>query len=168
MYALFSNAMPKKGETPSEEAARRSKDGQRRAISEWSDQALAAAQSDTKFVREQFAMWDAENHQPSSDSIKNILCTHTLLLNLQALGNTVEWAKTNDKLAQIVQAEADEEGNFQLTVPRPGAWYLFAHGHAGTYDAFWGGVPGGFLIVEAGSAYTFKLSTPETACLAVE
>jgi hypothetical protein len=47
-------------------------------------------------------------------------------------------------------------------------WEVHAYGHAGFNDAFWGGSVDSSLIVEAGSAYTVKLSRPETACLVVE
>lgn len=87
---------------------------------------------------------------------------------LDALGNTFAWAEANHKTNQILRTKTDEEGNFDFAVPRPGVWTVYAYGHAGSYNAFWGGIVGNALIIEAGSAYTVKLSSPETACLVIE
>jgi hypothetical protein len=167
VYLFFMNTMPKRGETESEAASRHLQDGHT-AGGEWAKQSADAWEANATFAHDQLTKWKEDGYHPSSESIDKVECTHTLVTTLQALNKAVEWAEANQKASQALRTTTDEEGNFAFTISRPGVWEVYAYGHAGFNDAFWGGTLKSSLIVEAGAAYTLKLSSPETACLVME
>jgi hypothetical protein len=104
----------------------------------------------------------------SEEDMDRYRCIRTLRYTREALQRTLAWAEAHHKMSQVLIAEADEEGNFEFIVPRPGEYYILASGQAGFNDAFWGGLTNNEIDIEAGLAYTVKLSSPETACLVTE
>jgi hypothetical protein len=89
-------------------------------------------------------------------------CLGKLTEYSRALTETLDWVSTNKKEWQIVTGQADEEGNFRISVPRPGDYDLFIDGHAGFNDAVWETHP---LTVKPGTETTVKIGSPEVACV---
>jgi hypothetical protein len=135
-------------------------------------EALKAAQAETEATDVDNAEWARGGWTVSEDYMQQHWCVRKLRLSRQTLHRTIAWAEAHHKMSEVLVTEADEEGNFQLTVPRPGAYYVFASGQAGFNDALWGGWPSSGspnrITVDAGSSYNIKLSSPETACLITE
>jgi hypothetical protein len=92
-------------------------------------------------------------------------CNRNIQIHNQALRMTLDWAIVQRKTDQVLFVRADEEGNFEFTVPRPGEYYVLASGRAGLNDAFWKSET---FWIEPGKSYTVKLPDPETACLTME
>lgn len=132
--------------------------------SDWPHQWYLAVNADSDWLNAELPM-HREGEEPEARERR--FCYHTLMLTRKALQQTIRLAEDNNKPSQALLTEADEDGNFTLTVPRPGDWKLFAYGHAGFNDAFWGDLQDS-ITVRPGSAYTVKLSSPETACLVTE
>jgi hypothetical protein len=74
----------------------------------------------------------------------------------------LKWADSQKKTSQIVINQADEEGNFKLTVMESGPYILLASGHAGFDDARWVK----HFSIQPGAEASLKLSVPEKACVA--
>jgi hypothetical protein len=91
-----------------------------------------------------------------------INCLNKLTEYSRALTETLDWVSTNKKEWQIVAGQADEEGNFRISVPHPGDYGLLIDGHAGFNDAVWQTHP---LTVKPGTEITVKMDSPEVACV---
>jgi hypothetical protein len=156
---LYSHRIPEKGEATTDEGS---------VFSEWTRQYLAAVHADLQFTKTEARRAASNGYADSSESIESCACLHTLMVTLDALVETMRWARAQDKSNQLLSTKADEDGNFEIAIPRPGVYYILAHGRVGFNDAFWGSDSFNWLNVEAGSAYTVKLSRPETACLTME
>jgi hypothetical protein len=95
------------------------------------------------------------------------LCRQQLGVSRAALIETVEWGKKQSITNQFQFADADEDGNFKITVEHPGTverpstYCLLVFGRAGFNDAFWQS----FITVSPGVETTVKLSSPDKACL---
>lgn len=137
---------------------------------EWRREELWAAQAENEGVTADNAEWARGGWAVSADYMQQHWCLRTLKLTREALRRTLAWAEAHHKMSEVLMTRADEEGNFELAVPRPGVYDIFASGQAGFNDAFWHGVGGAAnsVTVEAGSAYALKLASPETACLVTE
>ena len=136
-------------------------------VHEWLREELKAAQADSEGIDADNAEWARGGWTVSEDYMHQHQCVRTLRFTREALRRTLAWAEAHHKMSQVLATEADEEGNFELAVRRPGLYHIFASGRAGFNDAFWGGMTSS-ITVEAGLAYTVKLSRPETACLVTE
>jgi hypothetical protein len=89
------------------------------------------------------------------------MCRTALQVYSQAALTTLNWLGTEgNKSHQVVNAEADEEGNFKIVAPQ-GSYILLAHGRAGFNDAAWWASVG----VKSGEVVTVKLPNPAKACL---
>jgi hypothetical protein len=88
------------------------------------------------------------------------MCRTALQVHSQAALTTLNWLGTEGNKAQVVSADADEEGNFKIVAP-PGNYILLAHGRAGFNDAAWWTSVG----VRSGEVTTLKLAHPAKACL---
>lgn len=88
-------------------------------------------------------------------------CRAELLLFINSLKATLEWAKVNGKQDQVHIATSDEEGFFQFGGLEPGSYILLARGHAGANDAYWEYN----FKVKSGESVQMKLASPHTACL---
>jgi len=137
---------------------------------EWRREELRAAQADGEGIATDNAEWARGGWTVSEDYMRQHWCLRTLKLTREALHRTLAWADAHHKMGEVLMTQADEEGNFEIAIPRPGVYDVFASGQAGFNDAFWHGVGAATdsLAVEAGSAYTVKLASPETACLVTE
>jgi hypothetical protein len=89
------------------------------------------------------------------------MCRTALQVYAQAGLTTLNWLGTEgNKAHPVVNAEADEEGNFKIVAP-PGNHILLAHGRAGFNDAAWWTSVG----VKSGEVATVKVAKPAKACL---
>jgi hypothetical protein len=88
-------------------------------------------------------------------------CRAELLVFINSLKATLEWAKVNGKRDQVHIATSDEEGLFQFSGLEPGSYILLAQGQAGTNDAYWQKD----FTVKPGESLQMKLASPHTACL---
>ncbi len=94
----------------------------------------------------------------------DMLCRRELMAYQKALVDTLQWAGSEHKEWQVVNADADEDGAFRIPLPHSGTYRLIAHGRAGFNDAFW---TSDDFFVAAGSESSVKLSQPEKSCLAI-
>jgi hypothetical protein len=92
-------------------------------------------------------------------------CLEQLLEYDKALIETLKCCQYERKADQIVFADADEEGNFKISVTPAGIYTLVARGRAGFNEALW---QGGQITIDSGMETTVKLSAPEKSCLVVE
>jgi hypothetical protein len=90
------------------------------------------------------------------------LCEGKLAEYSTALSETIEWVAANRKEWQLIIGQADEKGNFRISVPHPGDYSLLIQGHAGLNDAVWETHP---ITVSPGVETTVKMSSPELACV---
>jgi hypothetical protein len=88
-------------------------------------------------------------------------CRAELLVFINSLKATMEWAKVNGKQDQVHIATSDEEGLFQFSGLEPGSYILLARGQAGANDAYWQND----FKVKPGESVRMKLASPHTACL---
>ena len=89
------------------------------------------------------------------------MCRTALQVYNQAALATLNWLETEgNKAHQVVNADADEEGNFKMVAPQ-GNYILLAHGRAGFNDAAWWSN----VAVRSGEVSTVKLAKPAKACL---
>jgi hypothetical protein len=63
-----------------------------------------------------------------------------------------------------LSAEADEEGQLRIVVPRSGKYLLIVRGRAGFNEAFWKAD----VTVESGAETVVKLGHPEKACVVMQ
>ena len=92
---------------------------------------------------------------------EGIQCRGDLLAYQKAIAATLTDVP-NSKQWQIVTGQTDENGYFELSIPREGSWMLVAHGQAGANDAIW--EQEGVRIF-AGKATELKVGSPEKSCL---
>jgi hypothetical protein len=91
----------------------------------------------------------------------DVSCRAELLVFINSLKATMDWAKVNGKQDQVHIATSDEEGFFQFGGLEPGSYILLARGHAGANDAYW---EGNFKVT-SGESVQMKLASPHAACL---
>jgi hypothetical protein len=106
-------------------------------------------------------MSDAHKRQ-GAEWGNEITCGEELSIYDDAYKKVLQWAIDNHRPYDVLIGDADEEGNFKITVPLPGSYILVAKGRAGFTDAIW---VESHVWVEAGKLTTVKLSAPERACL---
>jgi len=88
-------------------------------------------------------------------------CKSLLIGDTKAILDTFERADQHNQSMPIYSADADEEGNFQLSKIKSGEYILVALGQAGMNDAFWQEN----VQVHLREKVTVKLSSVKTACL---
>jgi hypothetical protein len=98
--------------------------------------------------------------QDISEASDRELCRSQLLAYTSALKDTLDWVEQNKKPKQLLDTDADEEGNFAIRVPA-GIYNLLAHGRAGINDAFWTSD----VVAQSGRTTLVKLSSPEQSCV---
>jgi hypothetical protein len=119
---------------------------------EWLDRKIKATDDYIKELSE-------DKIDPSS----SIGCRKELLaIYAMPLSKIIVWGLDQNKDRQILQTEADEEGNFKIIVPRPGVYILLANGRAGFNEAFWYSLD---VLVKPGTETPIKLGSPEKACV---
>jgi hypothetical protein len=174
VYVFF---MGTAGETAAEEKARG--DGDTVGL-EWLKYASAASREDTEFVNAERDKAMANIRSYSSEAWDRRICTHDLVTRRAAIRKTLDWAKSNNKMSQVLQTQTDEEGTFELVIPSanpiipmssasaqsPGEWRFLADGQAGANTAFWEN--DNTLAVEPGASYKVKMPSPFMACLNTE
>jgi hypothetical protein len=96
-----------------------------------------------------------------SDS-KAVSCYRSLMDYSTAPNKTLDWVSANKKEWQLIAGDADEEGNFRISVPHPGDYSLYIRGHAGFSKAVWEASP---VTVSPGVETKVKLASPEVACV---
>lgn len=94
---------------------------------------------------------------------ESLSCLKDLHTYAKALVATLQWSQDNKKTDQVLSTEADEEGNFKISLT-PGFYILAVKGHAGFNDAFWSKS----ILVKSGAEIALKLSAPEKACIVLE
>jgi hypothetical protein len=97
-----------------------------------------------------------------------VMCRKRLLTYHEALSQTLEWMKGNQKSWQMLAVDADENGAFRIAVPHPGDYIVLATGQAGFNDGFWVTDLLNTAAVKPGQTTNVKLSSPAEACLNVE
>ena len=80
--------------------------------------------------------------------------------------NTLQWINENDARDHFDAVTADEDGVFNLKLPRPGRYVIVASGRAGLNEAVWVD----YLNLPYGNSLIakLKLASPRAACLATE
>ena len=75
---------------------------------------------------------------------------------------TVRWAIDENKRGQVVEGQADEEGNFKIEIPYPGEYHLVARGRAGFNEALW---TMDRVAAKAGIETALKVSEIDESCI---
>ena len=101
------------------------------------------------------------NNGQWSDEIE---CMRDLLNYDKALLGVRKSRWENKDWNQLLSAQADEEGQFRIVVPRSGKYMLTVRGRAGFNEAFWSAD----IIVATGAEAVVKLGQPEKACLVMK
>lgn len=122
---------------------------------QWMNALIKAMQDDRKAEEQKSASTDYHYNEAA-------LCQGKLAEYSRALSETFDWVSAKKKEWQIVIGQADEEGNFRISVPHPGDYSLVIDGHAGFNDAVWETHP---ITVSPGTETTIKMSPPEVACV---
>jgi len=127
---------------------------------------------------EEARMWQADKPYLQESTI----CNSTLVRGyVGAVVKTVKWGQ--DHQTQDLFGETDEEGKFEITVPRspqdvysfeagaphdyvfaPGVYLAVASGMAGYYNAFWESE----VRIQPGETVKVRMSTPTMACLKID
>ena len=115
----------------------------------WLKESNKAAEAYTEWL-----MRDGPNSSTKSRCLKE------LTGYIKAVGETLDQMDAEKKRQQFAKADADEEGNFNITVQRPGKYAIIALGRAGPAEAIWLDQD---VRVQPG-ANTIKLSSPEKLC----
>lgn len=89
-------------------------------------------------------------------------CQELAEYNLSRL-KALDWARQNDS-RQVIETQADEEGQFTFGNVPPGVWGLIVNGRVGMNDAFWEQT----VTLEAGKRTSIKLVSPKASCLALK
>lgn len=96
-------------------------------------------------------------------------CSKDLEVFDKAILATMQWAVDQKMDYEVLNANADEEGNFKITGVRAGIYDLIARGRAGFNEAFWrtADVESGLqdIKVAPGMETTVKLASPVKSCL---
>jgi hypothetical protein len=155
-----------------------------RAIGESADQVVEKP-TDSTFAADVFARevvngleearaWQAERPHLQDSTI----CNSTLSMQYEgAILKTLQWGEPHQ--SQILIGETDEEGKFEITVPRspqdvysfafgvphdhvraPGVYLAVASGMAGYNNAFWESE----VKIEPGETVKLRMSAPTMAC----
>ncbi len=85
-----------------------------------------------------------------------------LRVSHDALSATSKWVEANRMDQQEIRIDADENGTFEASIPRPGRYVMVAFGHAGLNDGFWWEKD---IVVSPAAITKVKLSSPAEACL---
>ena len=96
---------------------------------------------------------------------ESLRCREDLLIYHKALEGTLRWAVDQNKQSQILLADADEEGNFNMPVAQPGIYTLLVFGRAGLNEALW---ELGDVKVAPGLETRLKVFAPKKSCLVIE
>ena len=102
-----------------------------------------------------------QQDENGSGASESLVCRKELIGYDGTILETMKWAEAQNKIWQVIVAQADEEGTFKITVPHPGAYKMLIRGKAGLNDAFWTDD----IVVNPGVETKVKLSSPEKACL---
>jgi hypothetical protein len=159
-----------------------------RAIGESADQVVEKNANST-FAADVFAketvngLEEARAWQADKPYLReSTICNNTLAREFDgAIVKTVEWGK--DHQTQVLFGDTDEEGKFEITVPRspqdvysfetgvphdfvfaPGVYLVIAYGSAGYNNAFWESE----VKIEPGETVKLKMSAPTLACLKMD
>lgn len=92
---------------------------------------------------------------------EQVECLDELMVYQKAIVTTLG-SMPNNKQWQIVTGKTDENGYFELSVPRQGSWMLVADGQAGANNAIWEEEG---VRVFAGKMTQTKIGSPEKSCL---
>lgn len=158
-----------------------------RAIGESADQVVGkradAASAADLFAREVInGLEEARAFLADKPYLKDTtICNNMLTRGYEgAIVKTVDWGQ--DHQTQIIFADADEEGKFEITVPpslkdvsfeagvprdhvfAPGVYLVVASGMAGYNNAFWKSE----VKIEPGVTVKLRMSEPEVACLKMD
>jgi hypothetical protein len=89
------------------------------------------------------------------------LCPRIIRTKTDAMKMAMGWASKENKAAQVISTDADEEGYFKISEIPPGVYTLIATGQAGSNQAFW---ETNSVSVLAGQTLSVKMSTPQNSC----
>ncbi len=131
------------------------KEDQDSAEMKWIHVLVEAMENNLKAEKEKSA-------EPDYHYSERAVCLGKLAEYSKALSETFDWVSANKKEWQLIVGQADEEGNFRISVPHPGDYSLLADGHAGFNDAVWETHP---ITVSPGVETVIKMSSPEVACV---
>ncbi len=106
----------------------------------------------------------AKDHFERWSWTDELMCRRDLVNYDEALIAVRQWRWEHKEWDQFVSAQADEEGQFKITVPRSGKYRLFARGRAGFNEAFWSSGSDD-VIVAAGTDTVVKLGQPMKSCV---
>ena len=119
----------------------------------WMEQHNKAMEDLNKELERQGANWS-----------ESLSCRKELLTYLHATVETLKWAEAEKKAWQVISTQTDEEGNFSVSIPRPGKYLLLVRGRAGLNEAAWRSD----VTIAPGQPTNVKLTSPEKACLDAE
>jgi hypothetical protein len=96
-----------------------------------------------------------------NQTIEGVLCAREMVFFAMAILSTTKWAKDNDKIGQVLVADADEDGQFRIARVPVGLYTVLVSGRAGMYDALWEERD---VEIHPGKATSIKMSDPQKAC----
>ena len=119
----------------------------------------------TAIFRRYMTDWSDQIHKPlSALSTAEIMCRSELETVDKAIPDTLKWDETWATYPlgrqRIIEADADEEGNFKGDRLTPGDYEIAVRGRVGANDAYWQET----ITVGPSAVVSVKLATPSTVC----